>query len=636
MSCLFNPDFVYYKIRPNVWVNPAPPARSKANFVLIQSLTCVRDGRDWTFQFASDCRREKMWNAKFGFNKEAMMRKIAFSIFCFSCVMSMATVGQAEEITVDSVIKQAVVYPSSARVTRVAKVSLKEGSQTIKFKGVQPGFDENSLSVSGKGTAVAKILGAGIKVTYLKESPDEKVRELESKIQALDDQAAGFQGETNTLLEKKTFLDSIRLFTGGQMPKDLVTKVPSAEELKATLSFVETEFKAFGDAALALEIKKRELAKEHEKLQNELNEVRSTFSKEERSLAVDIECEKAGDLEVELSYSVPQASWYPLYDARVDFEKGKAIVSAFAVTRQTAGEDWKDTQLTLSTSQPSIGGRMPELSSWYVRPMEPRKMRKKAMQYEPYYLSEATERMKKSDAVGGGSLSAPAAAPVQAAAVDYAPSISSGASLVYKVGRSVTIKSDGSDVRVPLMSQTLDAAFEYAATPKLSPYAYLRSKVTNGPKDQLLAGRVNIFLDGAFVGASDIPKTIATGEAFDLYLGVDEGVVVKRELLEEKTDDTLIGSIPSPTKKIAYKYKITVENYKPRAIKINLFDQVPVAQDDKIKVVKVESSVKPDTDKYKDHEGVYLWTLSLQAKEKKEIILSYVVEYPRDMNVDGL
>lgn len=232
---------------------------------------------------------------------------------------------------------------------------------------------------------------------------------------------------------------------------------------------------------------------------------------------------------------------------------------------------------------------------------------------------------------------APAAMPMKhKAEVAYAQSMTAGASLVYKAARPVTVKSDGSDVRVPLMVQTLEVAFEYAATPKLSPYAYLKSTVKNGPNDQMLAGRVNAFLDGTYVGASDIQKTIAPGEGFDLYLGVDEGVVVKRELIEEKTDDTLIGSIPSPTKKVAYKYKITVENYKPRTVTVKLFDQIPVAQDDKIKVVRVQPSVKPDTEKYKDREGVYVWTLSLQPKEKKELYLSYVVEYPRDLSIEGL
>ena len=98
----------------------------------------------------------------------------------------------------------------------------------------------------------------------------------------------------------------------------------------------------------------------------------------------------------------------------------------------------------------------------------------------------------------------------------------------------------------------------------------------------------------------------------------------------------IIGNIPSPTKKITYVYKITVENYKPRAVTFKLFDQIPVAQDDKIRVGQVQTSIKPDTDKYLDRGGVYCWTLMLQPKEKKEVSLSYVVEYPRDLSVEGL
>ena len=224
----------------------------------------------------------------------------------------------------------------------------------------------------------------------------------------------------------------------------------------------------------------------------------------------------------------------------------------------------------------------------------------------------------------------------QEARTVQAEASSSGVAVVYKAAHPVTVKADGSETRVPLTAQTLAAVFEYAATPKLSPYAYLRSTVTNGANDQLLPGRVNSFLDGMYVGASSIAKTVAAGEAFDLYLGVDEGVVVKRELLEEKSDDTLIGSIPSSTRKISYKYKIVVESYKPRAVTVKLFDQIPVAKDDKIKVFRVEASLRPDTEKYKDREGVYLWTLLLQPKEKKEIVLSYTVEYPREMTVSGL
>jgi uncharacterized protein (TIGR02231 family) len=325
--------------------------------------------------------------------------------------------------------------------------------------------------------------------------------------------------------------------------------------------------------------------------------------------------------------------WYPVYDARVEFDKVKVNLSAFAVVRQTTGEDWQDVQLTLSTSMPSVGGRMPELNQWYLRPRQVQSI----MRADGGRRSKSANLEVVSDALMDSDKSASmmAAAP-QAAETAYAKADASGVSLTYKAARPVTVKSDGSEVRVPLNVQTLDASLQYAATPKLSTYAYLRSLVTNSPEEQLMAGRVNVFLDGTYVGNSDIIKTIPPGAPFDLYLGVDEGVGVKRELIEQKSDDTLIGNIPSPTKKITYTYKITVESFKSKAVTVKVFDQIPVAQDDKIRVVKVMPSLKPDTEMYQDREGVYLWTLQVQPKEKKELTLSYVVEYPREMNIEGL
>ncbi len=548
------------------------------------------------------------------------------------------SVARAEVIDVTSEIAQATVYPSSARVTRVVKVSLKEGAQTIKLKGVNSGFDENSLSVAGKGTAVVKILGAGIKTEFLKESSDDRVRALEAKIQEINDEISVLNGEGAVLEEKKAFMNSVRLFNAGQLPKDMVTKVPTADELKATLAFLEDGAKAYNDGAWAIELKGREKNKARDVLQQELNQLRSATGRQEQSLAVDVECEKAGDLTLEVSYTVMSVSWYPVYDARVEFEKGKAILSSFAVVQQTTGEDWNNVELTLSTSRPSVGGRMPELSSWQIRPMAP--VRRNGGRDREMFGVAVMSKMAMSDSANMLSAETSEEEAVRSvsrrAETAYAIAETSGVSLVYKTGRPMTIKSDGSEARVPLNVQTLDAVFQYAVTPKLSAYAYLKSTVTNSATEQLMAGRVNIFLDGTFVGNSDIQKTIAPAEPFDLYLGVDEGVVVKRQLVEEKSDDTLIGNIPSGTKKISYVYKITLENFKPRAIVVDLFDQIPVAQDDKIKVVKVTPSIKPNAENYKDRQGVYLWTMTLQPKEKKEITLSYVVEYPREMNVDGL
>jgi uncharacterized protein (TIGR02231 family) len=184
-------------------------------------------------------------------------------------------------------------------------------------------------------------------------------------------------------------------------------------------------------------------------------------------------------------------------------------------------------------------------------------------------------------------------------------------------------------------SQTLAANFEYSAYPRAAALAYLRSRVTNAKDLQLLGGRVNVFLDGDFVGTSGIEK-VAPAQEFDLYLGGDENVKIKRELLEQKSDDTLIAGIPSPNKKVTYKYKLTAENYKANASKVNLFEAIPVPEDERIKVKISQVSLEPQEKEWKNKKGVWRWELQLPPQGKQEIFYSVTVECPRDMRVEGL
>ena len=129
---------------------------------------------------------------------------------------------------------------------------------------------------------------------------------------------------------------------------------------------------------------------------------------------------------------------------------------------------------------------------------------------------------------------------------------------------------------------------------------------------------------------------IAPSEEFDLYLGIDENVKVKRELLEKKVDETLIAGIPSRTKKTTFKYKLTVENYKSKKIKVKLFEAIPVSEDDRIKIKINEISLEPDKEDWEDRKGIWLWELELDTQKKQEIFYTFTVEHPRDMLIEGL
>ena len=169
----------------------------------------------------------------------------------------------------------------------------------------------------------------------------------------------------------------------------------------------------------------------------------------------------------------------------------------------------------------------------------------------------------------------------------------------------------------------------------MSPYFYLGSRVSNAPDLQLSAGPVNVFVDGDFVGSSGI-ENVGPGEEFDLSLGVDENVKIKREEIEKKVDDVLVAGISSPNRKISLKYKFTIENYKNNKIKAVLLEATPVSQNERIRVKIAGVSLQPNQKDWKNRPGVWRWELELEPKAKQEIFYTVIVEHPREMAVEGL
>jgi uncharacterized protein (TIGR02231 family) len=541
-------------------------------------------------------------------------------------IFSLSACVFAQDIEADSRISQVTVYPGDALLTRVAALKLNAGNHKIIFSDVIPDLDENSLRVSGSGSAEVKILEALVKKEFLEEVPAERVKELQDEIQNLKDEKRRLEDNIKIVSEEKQFLDSIRLFSGEQLPKDLITKMPKAQELDEVMKFLDIKLKENYSQIMDTQLKIRDLDKKIEALNRELAQISGAHKKLKRSIAVELEVKKAGQLELSVSYLVRGAAWQPIYDARANFEKSAVELVSYGIIRQKTGEDWQDVEIYLSTAKPAIGGRLPYINPWILRPYQPRSMeRRVAAKAAPMTLQTmAFDKEEIASAIGGAD-----------ELEVYAEAQEKGIAVVYKLSRKADIKSDGSEHKLPISSQTLKAEFEYSSFPRAVLSAYLGSRVTNAPNLQLLAGRVNIFLDEDFVGASSIDN-IGPGEEFDLYLGQDENVKVKREQIEKKVDETLIAGIPSPTRRTTFKYKLTLENYKSRKINAKLFEAMPVSEDDRIKTKVLQVNPEPKEKDWKDRKGIWLWELELEPGAKKEIIYTFIIEHPRDLQVEGL
>ncbi len=524
----------------------------------------------------------------------------------------------AIEIEVDSKITHVTVYPNYALINRTANIILEKGKHNIIFPNIIPEVDRDALRVSAAGDAEVKLFGALLREKFLEEVPSERIRNLIEQIQTLEDEIKRQQDLKNLLLEEKDFLDSIRLFAKEQLPKDLITKMPTPQELDDMLTFLGRELRENYSAIMECEQKTRDLNNKVEALRKELAKISVPAEKLKRSIIVDLEVLKAGNLDLSVFLLVRNASWWPTYDARANFEKSSIELIYFGTIQQITGEDWPDVEVSLSTAKPAISGRIPDIDPWFLRPYQPPIPAYKQERLFPRVAEESL-----------GAAAEPKAVP------EYARVEEKGIAMVYKLPQNADIKADGSEHKLPIATQELKADFEYSTYPRAIPFAYLNCQVANAKDLSLLAGQVNIFLEGSFSGSSSI-DTIGPGEEFNIYLGVDETVKVKREQVEKKVDETRFGGAPSKTKSTTFKYKLAVENYKSKKIKVNLFEAMPVSEDDRIKVSIHHVNLEPSTKDWEDKKGVWLWRLELEPGERKEIFYSFKIDHPREMQIEGL
>ena len=127
------------------------------------------------------------------------------------------------------------------------------------------------------------------------------------------------------------------------------------------------------------------------------------------------------------------------------------------------------------------------------------------------------------------------------------------------------------------------------------------------------------------------------GENFDLALGADRQVTVKREKIQDKVKETtFFGKVEKDTVVREVGYKLTVENLKKTPVEVQIIDNIPVSRTDRIKVNNLVLSPEPSVKDYNDRNGVMLWKLELAPSQKQEINIDFVVSYPKEISLPGL
>ena len=529
-------------------------------------------------------------------------------------------------------ITQVTIYNDRCEITRSVREQLQPGEYQIKLPNCPVELDENSVRAMGRGSAAAKIAGVKIETVYQDTMTNAGLKAMQDSLVSFQDQRQSYDDRIGLLQKELDYLERIKQASTEHYRETTDDKQKTPQpQWTALYAFYDARHEAANKEIRQIERNKRDLERRAEALQHRIDRHSHGDRRASKQILVNVTAAEAGALDLDVSYIMLGASWHPLYDIRVSPDDRKVEFSYFGMIYQRTGEDWKDVKVVLSTAQPSLSGEAPEAKPWYVDI---------AQYYYHKGMNEQQARMNLSKAqanvqqeVSQDMLAGAAAAEINLNAVTPATMETQdlGTSYVFTTPGTSDIPSDGEPHKVPIAFETLDAEFEYVATPRIKPLAYLKGRVKNTTEYPLISGDINVFFGNSFVGSSAL-ATVVPSEKFNVSLGVDPGIKVTRQKVKDLTEG-------SKKIKRTYAYKITIKNLKKDAAVITISEQYPVSKNDKIKVKLVSPDFDDEKEEYgikQKPNGIIEWKMKLSPQESKDMMLEYQVEYPNDSGISGL
>jgi len=364
----------------------------------------------------------------------------------------------------------------------------------------------------------------------------------------------------------------------------------------------------------------RNIKKNIEHLKNEKSTLNHSGNKQTGEILLEVYAAQSGDMEFEVTYYTPNATWAPAYDVRAKDINSPVTLDYKANIQQSTGIDWKEVELTLSTGNPSVSGQTPDIYKWTIDNVAERTKRKfdkySMSDSAPAYEDVAVEYTYK---VGGISNANVLSKNYQEVTAQEATTTHQ-----YLIATPYTILSDSKNHKVDVAQHTIAAGYKYITVPKADPTAFLIAQITGWEKLNLLSGEASIFFEDAFVGNSYI-DTQNANDTMDISLGRDKSIIISRTKSYELSKKMILGS----DKSTEITWEIKVKNTKQKAITIIVKDQIPVSINKSIDVSMPdlkEGQLNAET-------GIIKWEYTINPSEEKVIRFGYKVKYPKKYSV---
>lgn len=549
-----------------------------------------------------------------------MPRAILVSASLLSTILAGAiTSASAATIEAASTIDSVTVYPDGATVTRILKVNVPGGDHVVLAKDFPLTLDPASLRVEGEGASRVTI--GSIDARQPAPKPVEAEPEREKRIQALEDERTALENRIEAANVRRNFVR--RFASDAPLGLGEESSARPLSEWREAFKASEDEINQADEIIRSLTVKKREIDARIRILQSE----QRTDPAKKLEVRIDLSSEAETSATFRVSYTVRDARWNPIYDARLD-TGGKDRKPALELVRraeiiQRTGEDWADVALAVSTVRTARGGSAPNLPTLVVSYPQPAPQVSSAIPAPP--MAAAPVRQLRSASAESSKVADIAAPAEERSAVME----TGGFQALFRIPGRVSLGAGEGARSLRIASMSAAPELLVRAAPSVSDTAFLEAAFRQTEEAPLLPGRVSLYRDGIFVGRGQMPLS-AKDETVRLGFGADEQVKVTRVVA--RRNESASGIISS-SKVDEREFRITMRNGHASPIRMTIEDQLPVTENSEIQAEMLPSSTPPTQRDVRDQRGVMAWTQDVSAGETKEIKFGWRVKWPADKSV---
>jgi uncharacterized protein (TIGR02231 family) len=529
-----------------------------------------------------------------------MKKTSAFIFIMFIAFCSMAQVTNKE---IASKVSSVIVYMSGAQITQTAEATLAKGEYNLVFSGISPNINQKSIQVSTnndvKVTSVTYMIdymdtkSEGSVIQNLKDS----LKLLTKRIKVIDDQLSVYESEKALVLKNNDLKG-----TSGVV----------STELQKAADFYRLRLTEINSATEKLDEQEEVYNTLYTKIQKQLTELNSKQGQPVYKLSVTASVKAATTCPFTIKYLVTNAGWAAFYDIRATDVNSPIQLDYKAKVYNNCSVDWTNVQLTLSTADPTQTAQRPSLTAWglnYSNDVD-EESKEGYLNYRNVQMEDGNNRTDSSKTTKDE----------KKWNNQYTTIEVSELSVEFEITTKYSIPSDNKVYFVDIQTDELPATYKYIAVPKVDKDAFLVANITGWESLNLIEGNANIFYAGTYIGQSYIDTRFAT-DTLEISLGRDKKVAITRTKKVDHSGKTFIGGNLKET----LSYEITVRNNNKTAINIQVQDQVPVSQQEDIKVDVIETTdVTPDA-----LSGKLVYDLKLEPSDSKVIKITFSVQYPK-------